>query len=341
MDSETNSTMKTQNVLVIKDARYLGNQREAFKMKILNIPGVESASLCDNIPGNGDYSMWGHPVDEALVKREVAVFNCDPDYFKTLDMELVKGRFFDNEHGSDENAVVLNEEAAKILGWEDDPIGKRYAIGKIYHVVGVAKNIYFESLKYPISPQVFIPNQSKTSSSKVMVKINSKSVKKCMTQIASVWKEFVPERDMYYDFIDQEFNQWYKSTRRTSALSIFLSVIAILLSNLGLLAATLFTVQTRSKEIGIRKVNGAKMKEILALLNADFVKLVIMAFIVACPVAWIAMNKWLQNFAYRTDLSWWVFALIGIITILISVLTVTWQSWRTAAKNPVEALRYE
>jgi len=338
---ETNSGMKTDQVLVIQNARYLDIQRETFKQELEKLPFVKSVSLCNAVPGFPDISNWGLPIDKAIENVHVSVFECDPDYLKTLHIEMAEGRFFNPEIQSDQEAIVLNETAIRKLGWQDAPIGKRYRVGKNFTVIGVAKDVHFEALQYEIFPQAYIPNRHKTSASKLIVKLAGANTDQSIRQIESVWSTFVPQREMYYTFMDKTFDSWYKTEQKTSKLAILLSLIAILLSNFGLFAFILLKINQRIKEIGIRKVNGARVSEVMGMLNRDFVKWVAIAFVIATPIAYYAMNKWLENFAYKTELSWWIFALAGLLALGIALLTVSWQSWRAATRNPVEALRYE
>jgi putative ABC transport system permease protein len=162
-----------------------------------------------------------------------------------------------------------------------------------------------------------------------------------LNNIKQFWAELVPDREIRYNFLNDDFNSWYKNERKTGQLAVILSFIAIFLSGLGLLSLVLISIHNKTKEIGIRKTNGARIREIVYMLSVKYIKLITIAFLIASPVAWYAMHKWLQNFAYQTEISWWIFALSGLITLGIALLTISWQSWRAATRNPVEALRYE
>jgi len=175
----------------------------------------------------------------------------------------------------------------------------------------------------------------------IALKLGSGNYSSTLKQIETIWKETAPQWPFSYQFLDERINYNYKSEINMAKIITGLSGISIFLSILGILGMILITIQQRTKEIGIRKVNGARISEILIMLNKDFVKWVAIAFIIATPVAWYAMHKWLENFAYKTELSWWIFALAGSLTLGISLLTVSWQSWKAATRNPVEALRYE
>jgi putative ABC transport system permease protein len=162
-----------------------------------------------------------------------------------------------------------------------------------------------------------------------------------LSHIRQLWEEKVPDRPFLYSFLDDSYAASYVNEKNISAILQLASVITLLITLLGLLALIRYTVEQRTKEIGIRKVNGAKVSEILVLLNIDFIKLIAVAYVIACPIAWFAMDKWLSNFAYKTSLSWWVFALAGVVALSIALLTVSWQSWKAARRNPVKSLRYE
>ncbi|MBN1820545.1 MAG: ABC transporter permease [Prolixibacteraceae bacterium] len=333
-----NRTLDKDNVLIIKNADKLGNNRSVFKSELKKMGGVSDVSLCDEIPGIAFYSHWGQPVDSAAFNAHVAVYNCDEDYLSTLRMQLVKGRFFDPEIPTDNRGIILNETAVKTLGWEADPIGKRYRFNDTFQVVGVVKDIYFNSFHREMLPQGFLLTHS---GDRFLVKFTSGQTLESIQDVQDLWSEFVPEHEMHYSFLDDEFDFWYQSERKTGQLAIILAAIAIFLSGLGLLALVLQSINSRIKEIGIRKVNGAKVFEIIRLINSTTVLWVLIAFVLITPVSWWVLNKWLQGFFYHTTVSWWIFGVAGLVTLIIALFTVSFQSWRAATRNPVEALRYE
>ncbi len=339
-----NSTIKlslnSDNVLVINNADKLGLKREVFKTELKKLKGIINVSYCDEIPGLADYSHWGLPVDSAAFNTHLAVFYCDYDYFSTLGIQLSDGRFFNPDFSTDGHGVILNETAIKTLGWEDEPLGKRYRLDDTFSVFGVIKDIYFDSFHHQIIPQGFFlepPNNG----SRILIKIHSDKVPELIKNINNLWSQLIPDRDIRYNFLDEDLNFWYKNERKTGQLALILAAISIFLSSLGLLALVLLSINSRTKEIGIRKINGARIVDIIYLLNLKYIKWFIVAFIISCPVSLYVMHKWLQNFAYRTELSWWIFVLAGVLTLTIALLTVSWQSWRAATRNPIEALRYE
>jgi len=340
IDKKTNQSLNSEAVLVIKNANKLGNKQEVFKTELKKISGILDVSVCDEVPGLADYSHWGLPVDSAAFDTHVAVFYCDYDYLSTLNMQVVKGRFFYPDFSTDTKSIVLNETAVKTLGWENDPLGKRYRLVDTFSVIGVVKDIYFESFHHGIIPQGFFLNPPNTGS-RILLKMRSDVIPATIQDVRKLWAEMILDREIRYNFLDEDFNSWYKNERKTGQLAIILTFIALFLSGLGFMSLVLLSIHDKTKEIGIRKVNGAKIREIIYLLNGKYVKWIMISFLLASPVAWYAMHKWLQNFAYKTEVSWWIFALAGLITLGIALMTVSWQSWRAATRNPVEALRYE
>ncbi|XOV91235.1 MAG: ABC transporter permease [Bacteroidota bacterium] len=340
ISSTIEKSLDKDNVLIIKNADKLGDNHVVFKSELDKLTGISNVSYSNEIPGIAGYSHWGHPVDSAAVDAHVVVFNCDEDYLSTLKMQLVAGRFFDENHPTDSEGIILNETAVKTLGWQDDPLGKRYRLDKTYTVVGVVKDIYFNSLHHEVLPQCFL-FQPKNTGDKALIKIGAGQTLSAVDDISALWSQFVPDYEMNFSFLNDEMNFWYQSERKTGLLALILSMIAITLSGLGLLALVLQSINSRVKEIGIRKANGAQSIEIIKLLNSSTVKWVVVAFLVSAPVIWFTMNKWLETFVYRTSLSWWIFAVAGVTTLVVALLTVSWQSYKAATRNPVEALRCE
>ncbi|MBI9068024.1 MAG: ABC transporter permease [Salinivirgaceae bacterium] len=340
INSSINSGLKKENVLLINNAIKLGVNRSVFKSELKKLSEVSDLSLCNEVPGNGSYSHYGYPVDSAKINAHLAEYCCDVDYLSTLKMQLLKGRFFDSEHPTDNVAIVLNETAVRTLGWEKNPIGKHYKLGTIRNVIGVVKDIHFESLHEQIMAQGFVL-EPENRCSNILIRATKGFSPELINQINQLWSGFSPDRKMDYNFLNDEFDFWYKTEQRTGIISIVLAVIAIFLSGLGLLALVLQSINAHIKEIGIRKVNGAKTYEIMQLLNTVFVKLVILASIIIIPFSYWLLGKWLENFAYKTELNWWVFLIAALATLIVALLTVSWQTYRAARRNPIESLRYE
>ncbi len=340
INSRVGQSLDKENVLIIQNADKLGSKQEVFKSELKQISGISDVSLCREVPGINSYTHWGHPVDSAAVNAHIVVYYTDVDYLSTLKMQLVEGRYFDPNFPADNRSMVLNETAVKTLGWQDNPIGKRYKLNETYTVVGVVKDIFFRSLHQEILPQGFFL-QGPNSADRTLIRINPGSTAESIKSIKNLWAQFSPEREIHYNFLNDEFDFWYQSESKTGHLALILAAIAIFLSSLGLLALVLQSISSRIKEIGIRKVNGAKAHEIIGMLNSSFVKWVVVASVITTPLSWWVMNKWLEAFVYKTTLNWWIFVVAGFATLLIALLAVSWQSWKAATRNPVEALRYE
>jgi putative ABC transport system permease protein len=243
---------------------------------------------------------------------------------------------------------ILNQSALKLLGIHnpEDAIGKRFRLNFFLpdlfpegEVVGVVPDFHYTNLRSEEKPLAIAPR--KLFNYCFLISIDPAQRTKAMTVIASAWQKINPEFPFQYEFITDTYRKVYAGEyAQTHVLSLF-AIISIILSSLGIFAMAAFSMKRRVKEIGIRKVNGAKVSEILIMLNKDFVKWIAIAYVIATPVTFFAMHKWLQNFAYKTGLSWWIFAVAGSLALVIALLTVSWKSWRAATRNPVEALRYE
>jgi putative ABC transport system permease protein len=231
--------------------------------------------------------------------------------------------------------IVINQTAEKLLGF-DDPIGQRIGDNVI---VGVVKDFHFRSLHYPIEPLVMSNNPEEIST--MNVRIAPGNTSETLNYIRDTYMKNRDNREFSYRFFDDLLDEKYQAETRLKNITIAFALLAIVISVLGILGMAIFSIDRRTKEIGIRRVAGAKSSEILILLNKEFIIWVLVAFIIATPVAWYTMHKWLMNFVYKTELSWWIFLMAGIIAFGIALITVNWQSWRAATRNPVEALRYE
>jgi putative ABC transport system permease protein len=259
----------------------------------------------------------------------------DNNYLNLFGIELLKGRNFSDDRPADyDESIIINEAYAKIMGW-DDPLDKKMFSDSKMRVVGVVPDFHFASLHNKVEPLAFRFNDKNPSY--LFVKTPPAQV----DYIKTVWREYFKDALFEYQFVDANFERQYQKDEKQKAIFGYLSFIAIFISCLGLFGLSSFFIARRIKEIGIRKVNGAKISEVLVMLNRDFVKWVVIAFAFAIPIAYYAMSKWLENFAYKTTLSWWIFALAGVLALGIAMLTVSFQSWKAATKNPVESLRYE
>lgn len=324
------------------------NERlDLFSEEIKNLPGVQNITLAFSSPTSiqtsaDEFNWEGKPDGKTVYMQWNSVFF---DYFETLGLEIVEGRSFNRSFPSDmtnyengrKKAFILNQKAVEEMGIEN-PIGKTFTAYGEGPIVGIVENFNFKSLHHNITPMCFAMDPIYYN--EIIVRINPQATS-VLENIESVWKQFVPDYPLEFSFVTDQLENMYETEKSlTASLNLF-SGVAILIACMGLLAHTMLLLQFRVKEIGIRKVNGAKIWQVMLMLNMDFVKWVAIAFVIATPIAYYAMSKWLQNFAYKTELSWWIFALAGLMALGIALMTVSFQSWRAARRNPVEALRYE
>jgi putative ABC transport system permease protein len=234
--------------------------------------------------------------------------------------------------------IVINEEAERVLGFKNT-IGQAitYPSGKKVNIIGVVNDFHFKSLHHKIGPLIMGIGASNV----FYVKIKHDNISSTIESIRKTYDSFKPVLPLNFHFLDDDFDNLYQTEQRIGKIFGYFSLLAIIISCLGLIGLSSFMIQRRTKEIGIRKINGAKSTEIFSLLSGEFIIWVMVSIIISYPIAWYIMNKWLQNFAYRINISWWVYAVAGVIALLVALLTVSFQSFKAASKNPVEALRYE
>jgi putative ABC transport system permease protein len=259
---------------------------------------------------------------------------------------MAQGRFFAKEFTTDSHAAILNEKSAELLGWED-PIGKKINNWNRnrgdFVVIGVIKDYHYESLHQEIRPQALFLSGGyyKNVERYISVRLNTENITGTIKHVESKWNEFAPQMPFEYSFLDQDYENLYMNERQTRKLFSVFSFLAIFIACLGLFGLASFIADQKTKEIGIRKVLGASVAKIVKNLNKSFLKWVLIANLVAWPIAWFAMNRWLENFAYRIVLSWWMFVLAAVLAVLIALLTVSLQTVKAALKNPIDSLRYE
>jgi putative ABC transport system permease protein len=346
----TNLGFKKDQLLIINGTGALGNNIESFKNEILGIRGVSSGTLSSFLPvssSRNDNSFSKDAVMDPENALSMQAWDIDYDYIKTMGMEVIKGRNFSKEFGSDSTGIILNETAARVLGY-DDPIGKKIYTNFqtatsndliSYTIIGVVKNFHYESLKQNIFPLSLRLN--KYQAGLASFKVSSGNMQSLVKQVESTWKRMVPALPFSYRFMDDAFDNMYRAEQRVGKVAITFSALAILIACLGLFGLITYMAEQRRKEIGIRKVLGASVSNIISLLSRDFLKLVLIANLLAWPLAWWIMNKWLEDFTYRTNIGWWMFVAAGILTVVIAVVTVGFQAFKAAIANPVKSLKME
>ena len=300
---------------------------------------ISNTSISSHIPGEVmSSSAFVLNKDGKMVTKIVNTMYIDCDYVELMGMELKEGRNFSPEFTTDTvQTVVVNEAFMDYCGFDDSMVGSK--IEGVKSLIGVLKNACFNSLHNQAEPMMFVLNNK--HSGFLNVKLNTSNIKDAISRIEKSWESFYPGVPFEYHFLDQRVAMLYENDQKKNTLMQLFTLISIILSAMGFLNLASIISKQKTKEIGIRKVNGAKISEILAMLNKDFIKWVAIAFIIAVPIAYYAMNKWLENFAYKTTLSWWIFALAGVLALGIALLTVSFQSWKAATRNPIESLRYE
>ena len=312
---------------------------ETLKKELVSNPDILSVTRAGN-PFYNDGTRNGFTWEGKGEGNDVYfhMIGVDPDYASTYKLELKKGRFFSSEFQTDKTAIVINEEAEKILGFSN-PVGVTITSsgGSKLNIIGVVKDFHIQSLHYKIGQVIMQMGESNN----FYIRMKPDRIIPVVESVKKTFKAYDPGLPIDFHFLDDDYDNLYRTERRMGKIFGYFSLLAILISCLGLVGLSSFMTQRRTKEIGIRKINGAKSFEIFSLLSREYIMWVLISIIIACPVAWYAMHKWLQNFAYRITIGWWVFALAGIIALLIAILTVSIQSFRAASKNPVEALRYE
>jgi putative ABC transport system permease protein len=319
--------------------------KDAFKQSLSAIPGVISSTLSSHIPGggsNGAYSQLENKNGE-MQKSNVDLYFVDFNYIRQYDLKLAAGRGFSKDFPTDSTqAMVINEAASKILGYNtpQEAIGRRFEQwGKKGQIIGVLKNFHYKSLQQDMSPLVM--RYEPWGLPLVSIKLSSNNLPATLKAIGSKWNEAIPNRPFDYYFLDEFFDRQYRAEDHFGNLFFNFAVLAIFISCLGLLGLSSYSTMQRTKEIGIRKVLGANVAGIVNLLSIDFIKLMLIALVIAAPIAWFGMNKWLQEFAYRIGISWWVFLMAGITAIFIALVTISFQAIKAAIANPVKSLRTE
>ncbi len=350
LDNQQLGFNKTQQlVLPLQDQNAINNYN-AFKNELLKNPAVKNVTSGSTYPGIANvedmlFYAEGKTINEVV---DVHLANVDYNYLETLGMKVIAGRGFSKEFTADSNNILLNEAALKELGYDfKTAVGKKikYDFKGTHNemqIIGVVKNFNFESLYNSIKPFGFNMNPYLGNRyGYAIINASTNNYAGLLKSTESAWNKINPAIPFVYSFIDKDFQKNYEKDQKASGIVSYFTVIAILVACLGLFGLSAFSAEQRTREIGIRKVLGASVTNVAALLSKDFVVLVLVAIVIASPIAWFAMNKWLQSFAYRIPVSWWMFVLAGFIAILIALITVSFQAIKAALMNPVKSLRTE
>jgi putative ABC transport system permease protein len=338
-----NQTLVVRAPQTLPDSVYQGIY-QPFKNEVLQIPHVKSIAMSSNVMGQEDYWTNGYLKVNDPDKNVTTLYNLGVDYDFVNDYELhvAAGRNFSKEFGTDSSAVLLNETAAQRLGFSDpeSALHRRLTSGEdTLSVVGVLSDFHQEGLQKAIDPMIFFlrPNNGGYYS----VKVESSDLHQTMASLQSSWNKFFPNDPFNYFFLDENFDKQYASNELFGKVFGLFAFLAILIACFGLMGLTAYSVAQRTKEIGVRKVLGASVQNILTMVSRDFLKLIAFAIFIAVPLSWLIMHQWLQDFAYRINIQWWVFVFAGMMALIIAFITISLQAMKAAVANPVKSLRME
>lgn len=330
-----------EQVLLLQGANTLAEKTGSFKSELLTISQVKYVSVSDYLPINNTNRDGNTFHNEGMQKIEKGVttqkWQVDPDYIKTMGMKIVDGRDFNPDGKSDSASIIINQTMAKQLNLKD-PIGMPIENWQKYNVIGVVEDFHFESMKENIRPLCFVLGNS---TSIISVKVASENMPLTIQAISDVWNKFSPNQPIRFNFLDEQYASMYADVQRMGRIFTTFAVLAIVVACLGLFALSAFMVEQRSKEISIRMVLGASVNNVFRLMTQNFIVLVLISFAIATPIAWYLMNKWLQDFVYKTDITWDIFVISGICALVVALATVSYQAIKASVANPVTNLKSE
>ena len=345
--STKNLGFDKENILLIKYAEKLGNHLEAFRDELQTYPGVTDVGIAMEVPGGGVWSD-GFTRENSDVNLGMAIVKTDENYFKTLDFKLVAGRAFEKERPSDKNAIILNETAVRLYGWSPEQAIGQYLIypgneNSRHEIIGVIKDFHYESLYQSITPLLFCKLGCDIWGDwfTLTVKFKSTDINGLVQRIQNNWNKVLDNTPMHYSFFDQDLKNQYQAEQRLGGLFGIFSGLSILIAVIGLVGLVSYSAEVRKKEIGIRKVFGASTSRIMVMMNSQYIRLIVIALIVATPLAWWAITKWLDSFAYKIEISPLTFIVAGLGELVLALLSVGYLSLRAASLNPSRVLKEE
>ncbi len=334
-----------ENLIYVKMSGDMAAKYEAVKNDLRQYPNIISATANEFVTGDirqgtSSISWEGKQKNNVIMQ----VLRIDYDFLKTYDIKMVKGRFYSKDFSTDAtNAYVVNEAAVKAMGMKS-PVGKQFKLwGCSGKIIGVIKDFHFKSLHNNIEPLILWPNTKKnfSSFSYITMRVKAEDMQQTISFIKNLWKRYSPNYPFEFKLFDETLDAQYRSEQRVGKVLMWFTLLAILISSLGLLGLISLMIEQRIKEIGIRKILGASVFRIVRILLKDFILWILLANVIAWPIAWITMNKWVQNFAYHINISLWIFLFSGTLALVIALLTVSFQTVRAASANPVESIKYE
>jgi len=333
------------NLLIIRTPPSFSPVSAAFRNEMLGRSGVESLSFSSSIPGFG-FNNKGFRAEKVERQFALNLIFCDPDYLKTMGHTIAGGRFFSVDYPTDSSGIVLNEAAVRILGMKD-PLGSKMSPSEnpevIFKVIGILKDFNYETVRSEIRPigLLFQNGVIQQPSEYLSIRFKPGTGQAVKQAAGSTWEKLIPGMPFRYSFMEDDYNQMYRNEIQTSQVFSLLALLAMIVAILGLLGLATFMAQQRTQEIAVRKVFGAEVHQIMSLLTWKFTRLILVSFFIVCPVAWWVMSGWLRNFVYRVPLSAWIFLISGAVALLIAVITVNAVTYRSAAANPADSLKYQ
>ena len=330
-----------EKVVLIQGTNTLEHRIKTFKNELKKLPEAKKATITDYYPvadtQRDKQAFWKDGRSGLDVSIGAQIWLVDHDYIETMGMNMVQGRSFTKEMASDSTSIIINEEMARQLGFEN-PLGERITNGLARNIIGVVEDFHFESVTDAIEPLAMVLGRR---TNMIAVKINSGDIHSAMNSITKLWENFMPNQPIRYEFMDQRFAEMYDNVKRTGNVFTTFAALAIIIACLGLFALSAFMVEQRRKEIGIRKVLGATFSNLFQSLTTNFVKLIAIALVVALPLGWLAMKRWLENYEYGINVTWDVLVISGSMILIISLATISYEVIRAARMNPAETLHSE
>jgi ABC-type antimicrobial peptide transport system permease subunit len=330
-----------ENLLYVALQGDLNDKFEIFRQELLTHSMISNAARASSLPS----STWtivrgmdweGKDDDENVSFSFISV---DPDFVETVDMKIIEGRDFSKDFAADSGRFIINEEAKKFLGFEE-PVGHYFlSDSDRIDIIGVVNDFHSLPLTYKIEPLIL--NIWPEFYTLALIRVMPGNLQDAIDHIEKIWDKMVPGFPFEYNFVDERIDRQYRSEMRIGMLALAFTILAILITCIGLFAIAAHTAQQKTKEIGVRKSHGASSKSVIYGFIAIYLRWVLLANLLTWPIAWILMKKWLENFAYQTTISIWIFVIAAVLSIIISVLTISWHAWNISNTNPVNSLRYE
>jgi putative ABC transport system permease protein len=337
-----------EHIVTLPYVTELNDKYDAFRTELLSNSNIKNTGRSSRIPTGRLLDAMGAKIISgdslAPVAADIKFVSADKDFISTYGVKVLAGRGFSRDFSTDTSAFLINEAAAKVLGFKSNEgaIGKDFGYGnRKGKLIGVFNDFHFESMHQKIVPLVLLVPRNANNYGRISIKIGGADIPAALSHIEKTWKKFLPDAPYQFTFLDENFERLYKTEERQKTLFTIFACLAIFIACLGLFGLSAFAISQRIKEIGIRKVLGADVSTIVTLLSKDFLRLVAISAIVAFPVAWYFMNNWLQDFAYRISMPWWIFIIAGIVAAFIALITISFQAIKAAISNPVKSLRTE